>query len=151
MRRNVTLFLLGAVMLAAGCTAGGAAGWTALPRQSVVAPSAAQSDPPSPTPALPGPSGSQGSDGGTVTVVARDLTFTPRQLAADNGSIMITLQNAGRVVHNLTIDELGVRVVVSPGRKDSVTLSAVPPGTYAFYCSVSGHRQAGMSGTLTVK
>jgi uncharacterized cupredoxin-like copper-binding protein len=63
----------------------------------------------------------------------------------------LSLHNAGRIVHNLTIDELGVQVIVSPGRTGSVTLPAVPPGTYTFYCSVSGHRLAGMFGTLTVK
>jgi plastocyanin len=152
MRRNVTQCLLGAVMVAAGCTAGGTPGWTAPPPPSVVAPSADQSEPPSPTPAVSEPSGSEGPDSGTVTVVARDLSFAPRDLSASEGdTLTVELQNAGRLTHNLTVDELGLKVVASPGKTKSLTIPRPAPGAYTFYCSVSGHRQAGMFGTLTVK
>jgi uncharacterized cupredoxin-like copper-binding protein len=36
------------------------------------------------------------------------------------------------------------------GGSKTLTVS-LTPGTYKFYCSVPGHRQAGMEGTLVVK
>jgi plastocyanin len=88
----------------------------------------------------------------TLSVIARDLSFTPRELSATSGAtITVSLQNAGRIAHNITIDELNLRVVASPGRDGSATIGPVAPGTYTFYCSISGHRQAGMEGTLTVR
>lgn len=112
---------------------------------------------PGPTPAPPtatatatGPASSAGPL--ALGVVARDLSFTPRALEAPaGGSVMLTLTNDGRIVHNLTIDALGVAIVVSPGQARSVEVDGLAPGEYPFYCSVSGHRQAGMSGTLTVR
>ena len=86
-----------------------------------------------------------------MAVVARDLSFTPRAIEAPAGTIPVTLRNDGRIVHNLTIDELDLQLIASPGQTVSGELVDVPPGTYTFYCSVSGHRQAGMEGTLTVR
>ena len=54
-------------------------------------------------------------------------------------------------MHNLTIDELGIQIVASRGRNAETTIEDPPPGTYVFYCSVSGHRQAGMVGTIIVQ
>jgi plastocyanin len=79
------------------------------------------------------------------------VSFTPRDLAAGGGALTITLQNDGRLTHNLTIDELALKIVASPGKAKTVTIPVVAPGAYTFYCSVSGHREAGMFGTLTVK
>jgi uncharacterized cupredoxin-like copper-binding protein len=87
-----------------------------------------------------------------LTVEAHDLSFRPSQLEASAGQpVTLAIHNLGRIVHNLTIDELQVQLIASPGETKSVDLAALPPGTYTFYCSVSGHRQAGMQGTLTVR
>lgn len=67
------------------------------------------------------------------------------------GPLTLTLHNAGRISHNVTIDELGVQLGAAAGATQSVQLTDIPAGTYTFYCSVSGHRQAGMEGTLTVR
>jgi uncharacterized cupredoxin-like copper-binding protein len=89
---------------------------------------------------------------GEVDIVARDLAFTPTRLDIPAiGSTRIVLRNDGFVVHNLTVDELAIQVVVSRGGVGEVTLVDPPPGTYPFYCSVSGHREAGMVGTLVVE
>jgi nitrite reductase (NO-forming) len=45
---------------------------------------------------------------------------------------------------------LDIKVDLPAGQTTNVTIDA-PAGTYTFYCSIPGHRQAGMEGTLTVK
>jgi plastocyanin len=84
--------------------------------------------------------------------VAGDMFYEPTQLSAPAGTVEITLVNEGAAQHDLVIEELGdleLIPLVDPG--DTVTGSVdLEPGTYTFYCSVPGHRAAGMEGTLTV-
>jgi uncharacterized cupredoxin-like copper-binding protein len=88
----------------------------------------------------------------TVDVEARDLWFKPAALTVSGSEHRtIRLKNAGRVVHNLTVDELGIVIVVTPGEVGEAILTDIEPGTYAYYCSISGHQEAGMVGTLTVQ
>jgi uncharacterized cupredoxin-like copper-binding protein len=58
------------------------------------------------------------------------------------------------VEHNMTVaSSSGAVVGETPtfhGASKTVSLN-LKPGTYKFYCSVPGHRQAGMEGTLTVQ
>ena len=66
----------------------------------------------------------------------------------------IDFTNSSPVGHDVTIEsssgqKLGSTPVFEGGSK---TLSLeLKPGTYKFFCSVPGHRQAGMEGTLTVQ
>ena len=86
-----------------------------------------------------------------ITVEAGDLYFSPSQLAVPAaGEVTIALVDRGRIAHNLTVDELGLQIVAPVGRTGEALLTDLAPGTYEFYCSISGHRQAGMVGTLTV-
>ncbi len=64
----------------------------------------------------------------------------------------ITFTNASPVEHNVTIAEGGKVLGATPtfaGGSKSVTVT-LKPGKYTFYCTVPGHRQAGMEGTLNV-
>jgi plastocyanin len=82
------------------------------------------------------------------------LKFTKDSLSAKAGKVTIHFANMSSVPHNMTIQQgtngkqVGATPTFSGGTK-TLTVN-LKPGTYTFYCSVPGHRQAGMQGTLTV-
>ena len=82
------------------------------------------------------------------------LAFVQKSLSTKAGAAEIDFTNDSPVGHDVCLesesgDELGCSDVITGA---STTLEAeVDPGTYAFYCSVTGHRDAGMEGTLSVK
>lgn len=86
-----------------------------------------------------------------VEVVATDLVFTPDviEIGADE-PVNITLSNDGAVFHDLSIPELGFMLDADPGQQVLGSLTVDEAGTYEFVCSVPGHAQAGMRGTLQV-
>jgi uncharacterized cupredoxin-like copper-binding protein len=96
-----------------------------------------------------------GGSGSSIDLEMGEMYFNPDSISADAGStVTINLENAGSMLHDFTIDDLGgerVHVELAAGESDSFTLN-IPDeaGTYDFYCSVPGHRQAGMEGTLEV-
>ncbi|MDA1240762.1 MAG: cupredoxin domain-containing protein [Chloroflexi bacterium] len=112
---------------------------------------------------------SLGEPSASVELVMRDIAFAPTALEARAGEVLeIRLRNTGSLFHDFVIDEVDAAVAVTEpagrvgradtavyvgldGRKSTVVqVGAAIPGTYEFYCSVAGHRQAGMQGTLTV-
>jgi plastocyanin len=82
------------------------------------------------------------------------LKFTKTTLTAKAGTVTIAFTNSAPLVHNLTVQQgtsgsvLGATPTFQGGTK-TLTLK-LKPGTYTFFCSVPGHRAAGMQGTLTV-
>ena len=82
------------------------------------------------------------------------LMFSAKTLKAKAGTVTITFVNHSPVGHNLTVvhGTNGAMVGATPtfdGGSKTLTLH-LSAGTYTYYCSVPGHRQAGMQGTLTV-
>jgi plastocyanin len=87
------------------------------------------------------------SDGG--------LVFDPDSLEAQPGSLTITYANPSPVPHSLAVEDaeamvLGETEVFSAGEQE-VTIDDLAPGEYVFFCTVPGHREAGMEGDLTVQ
>jgi nitrite reductase (NO-forming) len=83
-----------------------------------------------------------------VTLVTSD---SARRRSGSGGQpINLELANRGVVVHDLTIPALGFQAAVQPGRQWTAGLRAPAAGTYEYYCSVPGHREAGMGGRLVV-
>jgi plastocyanin len=81
------------------------------------------------------------------------LSYDAKALSAKAGSVSITLTNNAPLEHNVTVAQGATTVGASPtflGGRRTLTLT-LKAGTYIFYCSVPGHRQAGMEGTLSVQ
>jgi uncharacterized cupredoxin-like copper-binding protein len=80
------------------------------------------------------------------------LSYNTKQLSAKAGTVTIMMANASPVPHDVAIAE-GSKVLGSvpqfTGGTKTLTLK-LRPGKYTFYCTVPGHRAAGMEGTLTV-
>lgn len=86
-----------------------------------------------------------------VVVSATEFSFEPATIEVPAGqSVNLTLVNEGSTVHDLTIPALGVRVVAGPGQRATVGFLAPAPGKYEFLCTIPGHADAGMTGTLVV-
>jgi plastocyanin len=82
------------------------------------------------------------------------LAYNTKSLSAKAGKVSVDFTNSSSLPHNVTIEssggeQVGATPTFSGGSK-SVSVN-LKPGTYKFFCSVPGHRQAGMEGTLTVK
>jgi plastocyanin len=81
------------------------------------------------------------------------LKYNTTSLSAKAGHVSIAFSNAAPLAHNVTIESSSKAVIgATPTFQGGTrTLSlTLKPGTYKFYCSVPGHRMAGMEGTLTV-
>jgi len=81
------------------------------------------------------------------------LRFDRTRAAVLAGRVTVKLTNESTVGHNLTIARgaktLGATKTITQAT-DTVSVD-LSPGDYVFFCSVPGHRQAGMQGTLTVR
>lgn len=89
---------------------------------------------------------------GDVTVTMVDIAFEPSEITipADT-DVVVYLPNEGVLEHNFMIDDLDVDSdLVAGGDSMTVTINAAA-GSYEYYCSVAGHKEAGMVGTLTVE
>ncbi len=111
------------------------------------------------TPAAPATSSTPGAAAGGTTLSLEankegQLKYDKTSLSAKAGSVTIDFTNMAEVGHNVTVESSsgtneGATPTFTAGSK-TLTLS-LKAGTYKFFCSVPGHRQAGMEGTLTVQ
>jgi plastocyanin len=94
--------------------------------------------------------------GGTLQLAAdpTQIAYDKTSLSSKPGKVTIDFTNPAALEHDVAIEgsegkELAVSDVIGKG-KTSVS-AELAPGNYNFFCTVPGHREAGMEGTLTVK
>ncbi|MBC7596376.1 MAG: cupredoxin domain-containing protein [Kineosporiaceae bacterium] len=93
--------------------------------------------------------GSTSAAGDVLSVEGTEFSFTPSTVKASAGQTTIRFTNHGGVEHDFLIDALDLHLHANPGKAAEATVT-LTPGTYATYCSIPGHRESGMKGTLTV-
>lgn len=85
-----------------------------------------------------------------IEVSATSFEFDPATIDVDAGEDIAIVLTSDDILHDFTIDELDAHVTSEAGETVEGGFTADRPGTYTYYCSVPGHREAGMEGTLTV-
>lgn len=83
-----------------------------------------------------------------------ELAYTSTNETAKAGNVTVEFKNPQALTHDVAIEdasgkEVGATELIADG-SDTTSLD-LKPGTYTYFCTVPGHREAGMEGTLTVK
>jgi len=116
-----------------------------------------------------------GNPAGTLHLVMQDIAYDTTALTARKGeSVRIDLENRGQITHDFTVQRMPVEDVrmtggstmsehmqggmdydlhlaLGQGKKGQLEFQPTAAGQYEYFCTVPGHREAGMKGTLTVE
>ncbi len=86
-----------------------------------------------------------------VEVAATSFEFDPDEITVTAGEDIAIVLTSDDLLHDFTIDDIDVHVAADRGETAEGGLRADEPGEYTYYCTVAGHREAGMEGTLVVE
>ena len=99
-----------------------------------------------------------GAGGGSTVSFEADpsgeLAYTTTEASAKAGKVTVDFKNPQSLTHDVAIEDSGGKEVGKTeliGEGETSTTVNLKPGTYTYFCTVPGHREAGMEGTLTVK
>jgi nitrite reductase (NO-forming) len=88
----------------------------------------------------------------TGVVNVENTMFVETSLTMTNGEVLgLFVINKDGIGHTFDIDSLGIHVQLPPESTMAVAIKPTGPGSLEFYCSVPGHRDAGMVGTINVE
>ncbi len=90
-----------------------------------------------------------------VLIKARDFLFDPKEVTVRAGELTFEIKNEGAIEHNFVIEDgnrrpLAEIAIIDTGKSAEVK-ATLRAGTYPFACTLPGHREAGMHGTLRVQ
>jgi plastocyanin len=90
-------------------------------------------------------------DARPIEVSGSSYAFDPAELTIRAGEDVAIVLTATDLEHDFTVEELDSHVSAEAGETAEGGLRVDEAGTYTYYCSVEGHREAGMEGPLTVE
>ena len=96
-----------------------------------------------------GPGSPGAAENGGVNVTVKEWELKPAQLQVKAGTVTFLVKNSGTIEHDFAVEGVGKLDTLTAGESKSLTLK-LAPGTYTILCTLSGHKEAGMHGTLTV-
>jgi uncharacterized cupredoxin-like copper-binding protein len=111
-----------------------------------------------------------------ITIESTEFGYAPASITVSAGQpVVLTIHNNGEVEHDFVIEDINVTDVVEDGhgsaehdmhdmegdydlhvstqkgQTSTLKFTALKPGTYQIFCSVAGHLELGMVGTLIVE
>ena len=86
-----------------------------------------------------------------IEVTGTSFAFDPDEISVAAGEDVTIVLTADDILHDFTLEDAESHVAAGAGETASGGLRIDEPGTYTYYCSVEGHREAGMEGTLIVQ
>ena len=107
----------------------------------------------------------------TITLTLNEFQFQPAEITVNVGQpVKLVLKNNGTVLHDFVSTDAMVEVMeehgamhdmggmetamhaaIEAGQQSTLEFKATQAGTYTFYCTIAGHKEAGMTGKLIVK
>jgi uncharacterized cupredoxin-like copper-binding protein len=90
----------------------------------------------------------------SVALITKEFLFIPKDTTVGTGAITFVVTNQGQIDHDFVLEAPGGKTqaqiaYIERGQTKTVTAS-LPAGVYTIYCSLPGHREAGMVATLRV-
>jgi nitrite reductase (NO-forming) len=141
--RLTAIVVLGLVL--AGCSTAGASTWTYPPATSPATPASAA---PAAASGMPMDMGAAASSH-SIAIEAFDFGFKPAAISVPAaGTYDVSFHNTGSTLHDLTFAD-GTKVSADPGATVSGKVT-VPAAGLSFLCSIPGHADAGMKGSISV-
>ena len=95
-------------------------------------------------------SATDGTGATSVEVTLTEFAVTG-ELMVSPGPVELVVINEGTVQHDVTVEGTGVATKkLNPGETETISLGDLPEGEYTIFCTVSGHKEAGMTASLSV-
>ncbi|MDY6789507.1 MAG: cupredoxin domain-containing protein [Candidatus Nanohaloarchaea archaeon] len=132
-KRPALVTLLAVALVFAGCTGSGSQKKTSSSTESK-------------------DSGSSGKFDRVITVEGTEYSYSPSSIELEKGQkVKVVFKNVGSIAHDIKFGKAGIKTeVIQAGKTDTITFTAPETGTYSFWCTVPGHRSAGMEGEMHV-
>lgn len=89
--------------------------------------------------------------GKEITVQLRSFEFEPSSFTLEQGQPVSLKLVSEDIEHTYTVEALGVDYRVGPGETRTVTFTPEQSGTFELICTIPGHAEAGMVGTVAVQ
>lgn len=101
-----------------------------------------------------GDSGDSATAGAVTFVGTESLQWeeTSKSATLEDGSLEVTIECTGAVPHNVVFEGVNDDAIIAECSGDDTGTGTVEvePGTYTYFCSIPGHREAGMEGEITI-
>lgn len=92
----------------------------------------------------------QSASGDAIKVEAKEFAFDPTDIEAPADTpFTVEVVNVGAIEHNFVVTGYEDQIIATTAGQTVSGELTLPAGTYEVYCSIAGHKEAGMVGTLT--